>query len=326
MWCKRCVKVIATVLAVMGIFVQLSTYTVLAKAETKEIVETVESTCETEAKVVVAAQYIEKDLTCVQENSEEPEEKDVEEVVVETKCYACTLSEAQSSATKAVNEDDPQAISFVEELDDGTRIYSFKGGTYTIPATLLERDAMTSENGYVEKITEVPHYIQQSYPYTKYGGHGTVSSHGCGITSCAMVYSYLLDYEIRPDELAEKYGRYNTAVGSAYSLFSDSASDFNLEVKMSYSWQEVEEALRDGCVVIANVRSDTIFTQGGHYIVYYGITEDGKILINDPNIYNYGEWSHTALKEGFKNGFDPKYCKYSFPCWIYSPKDINAFT
>ena len=214
----------------------------------------------------------------------------------------------------------------MEEHEDGTRIYSFNGSLYTIPANLLKRNAMTSEDGYVERVTEVPHYIQQSYPHTNYGGYGTISSHGCGITCCAMVYSYLLDREIRPDELAEKYGGYNTEVGSSYTLFPDSAEDFNLEVTTSYSWEEVEEALKNGCIVIANVRSDTIFTQGGHFIVYYGISEDGKIFINDPNIYNYGEWSYNALKEGFKNGFDPKYCKYSFPCWIYSPKDINAIT
>ena len=240
--------------------------------------------------------------------------------------YASHLSNAASAVTKTVEEGDQYEITLNEELEDGTRVYNFKNGTYTIPANHLERMPVVAENGYVEKITEVPHYLQQSYPYTNYGWHGTVSSHGCGITSCAMVYSYLLDYAIKPDELAEKYGGYNTEVGSSYTLFPDSAEDFGLEMQVSYSWTEVEDALKRGCVVIANVQSDTIFTQGGHFIVYYGITEDGKILINDPNIYNYGQWSGNALKEGFKNGFDQKYCKYSFPCWIYEPKDVDAIS
>ena len=138
-----------------------------------------------------------------------------------------------------------------------------------------------------------------------------------------MVYTYLLDRWIMPDELAETYGRYNTPVGSDYALFTKSAEDFGLGVQVTYKWEDVVTALENGSVVIANVQSDTIFTSGGHFIVYYSITDDGKILINDPSIYNYGQWSSKALTEGFANGFDQKYCKYSFPCWIYSPKDIE---
>lgn len=219
---------------------------------------------------------------------------------------------------------DPTKIIEIDRLDDGTKIMRFKKGNYTIPNIPVNEMAGVSESGYVEKIYNVPHYLQQSYADTKYGNHGTVSSHGCGIASCAMVYSYLLDTEIMPDELAEKYGRYNTPVGSDYGLFKASAKDYGLEVKDVYNWQSVEEALKNGCIVIANVRKDTIFTQGGHFIVYYGITDDGKILVKDPSIYNYGEWSNIYLKEGFANGFDPKFVKYSFPCWIYSPKDLNV--
>ena len=342
MWCKRYAKVIIMVLISLGIVAKLSTHSVLAKGE---IIEETEGTTYSIEKVeVVTALYKEETIIQV-ENTEETETfveeqkektteetaeeaveetaEEIEEIVVEPECYACTLSEAQVSATKAVDEDDSQAIKFLEELEDGTRIYSFNGREYTIPDNHLERDPMIGDNGYIEQITDVPHYIQQSYPKTKYGGYGTISSHGCGITSCAMVFSYLLDYEIRPDELAEIYGNYNTKVGSAHALFDDSAKDFNLAVKKSYSWIEVEEGLQNGCVVIANVKSNSIFTDGGHFIVYYGITEDGKILVKDPSIYNYGKWSSSALKEGFQNGFDSKYCRYSFPCWIYYPKNID---
>lgn len=241
--------------------------------------------------------------------TEETIPEETEEVIVET---------------TEPEEVDPLAIIELEVQEDGTRILSFKnGGLYTMPKIVTRTEPMVSESGYVEKIVEFPHYLQQSYPRTNYGNHGTVSSHGCGITSCAMVYTYLLDREIYPDELAAEYGRFNTPVGSDYALFETSAADLGLEVTRSYIWKEVVEALENGCIVIANVRSDTIFTQGGHYIVYHGITEDGRILIKDPNIYNYGQWTHEGLSEGFKIGFDPKYVRYSFPCWIYSPKDIE---
>lgn len=230
-----------------------------------------------------------------------------------------------STIVQTLPDDDPLAIKLKEVHEDGTCVYSFKGALYTIPHNLVDNEVKVSSTGYVEKITEVPHYIQQSYPYTNYGNYGTISSHGCGITSCAMVYSYLLDRVILPDELAATYGRFNTKVGSDYRLFSQTAEDFGIEVKMVYNWKAVEEALKNGQVVIANVQSDSIFTDGGHYIVYYGITEEGRILVNDPSIYNYGQWSSKILTEGFRHGFDQKYCNYSFPCWIYEVKDIERF-
>ena len=108
--------------------------------------------------------------------------------------------------TTEPKEVDPLAIIELEVQEDGTRILSFKnGGLYTVPKVVTRTEPMVSESGYVEKIVEFPHYLQQSYPYTNYGNHGTVSSHGCGITSCAMVYTYLLDREIYPDELAAEY-------------------------------------------------------------------------------------------------------------------------
>lgn len=221
---------------------------------------------------------------------------------------------------------DPLKIVEIDRLEDGTRIMRFKKGNYSIPFNPVNETAKIADNGYVEQIYNVPHYLQQSYVDTKYGNHGTVSSHGCGIASCAMVYSYLLDKEILPDQLASEYGRYNTEVGSDYALFKTSAKDYGLEVKQVFNWKSVEEALKNNCIVIANVRKGTIFTKGGHYIVYYGITDDGKVLINDPSIYNYGEWSNINLKEGFANGFDTKFVQYSFPCWIYSPKDLEAIS
>ena len=234
-----------------------------------------------------------------------------------------TEVEEDSVVVQEVLSDDPLAINLVETHGDGTKVYNFKGGIYTVPYNPIGNVAQVSKSGYVEKITEVPQFFQQSYPKKNYGSHGTVSSHGCGITSCAMVYSYLLDRWLMPDELAETYGRYNTPVGSAYALFTKTAEDFGVSVEVTYNWEDVVNALENGSVVIANVQKESIFTDGGHFIVYYGITDEGKILINDPSIYNYGQWAGTALTEGFESGFDQKYCKYSFPCWIYAPKDIE---
>ncbi len=219
------------------------------------------------------------------------------------------------------------------EYEDGTKVFQFCDRLYIAPSIPVNNEAKVAENGYVEKITSVPHYFQQSYRDVRYGNYGTVASHGCGVASIAMVYSYLLDREILPDEIAERYGRFNTEHGSCWNIFPTSAEDYGLTIEYSqpnvagtFKWETVVEALKAGKVVIANAKQN-IFTQGGHFIVLYGITEDGKILVKDPNVYNYGQWSNKILKDGFENGFDEKYIKYSnFPCWIYSAKDIEVIS
>ena len=55
------------------------------------------------------------------------------------------------------------------------------------------------------------------------------------------------------------------------------------------------QALSTGKPVIASMKKGT-FTRGGHFIVLRGITEDGKILVNDPN--------DNAKKQHFNRSFD----------------------
>ena len=195
-------------------------------------------------------------------------------------------------------------------------------------ATITSNEATeTTDSESDELIPFVPLYFQQDYPKTPYGGYGTVSSHGCGITSVAMVFSYLLDEYIMPDTLAKEFGRYNTEVGSSWTLFPDSAEKYGLTTTQTWKWDEVVEALENGHIVIANPH-ECLFTGGGHFIVLYGITNDGRILVNDPNKYNYfmfNEGCNPALTEGFLSGFDQKYFNPEcLPCWIYPLKDLEA--
>ena len=176
---------------------------------------------------------------------------------------------------------------------------------------------------YVEKYPEVPHYLQTDYPHTPYGNYGTIASHGCGIASLSMVLTYLLDKEILPDYLASEYGHYNTESGSSYTLFPDSAEDYGITIARTSTWSEVITALKNGQVIIALAHSNSVFTDSGHFIVLCGITEDAKILVKDPNGWNYKKNSHI-LNDGFANGFEQKYIKSGcYPFWIYEPKDLE---
>ena len=197
------------------------------------------------------------------------------------------------------------------------------------PVDLTTYDNPQPEDlGEMPVVNEVPRYNQLEYtqPYgnvtLRNGNQATIRNSGCGITSLAMVASYINDDPtLTPDVLAERYGKYNTDVGSAWSLFTETSQELGLgEVKQVHDWNagQVEQALRDGCIVISNQRGGK-FTSSGHYIVLTGISEDGKVYVNDPNGAN---WEKGNLKDGFENGFNYTDISYtSAAYWIYEPKD-----
>lgn len=184
-----------------------------------------------------------------------------------------------------------------------------------------------TENNYVENIPEVPLYNQLDYYQTRYGD-STISRSGCGITCYAMVLSYLLDREIFPDELAAMYHQYKVEGGSAHTLFTDTQDEWGVVVQDCY-WEEawgegkVMEALQNGQPIIANVHADSAFTDDGHFIVLYGLTDDGKIMVRDPNGGNYTE--KAFLIECFANGFEPEYFKgITANYFIYEAKNVDV--
>jgi hypothetical protein len=52
---------------------------------------------------------------------------------------------------------------------------------------------------------------------------------------------------------------------------------------------------------------------------YYGLTEDGKVLVKDPNKGNY---YREELKNGYENGFPQSTCRRGFfTAWIFPVKE-----
>lgn len=175
-----------------------------------------------------------------------------------------------------------------------------------------------------EKYPEVPQYFQQDYAHVPYGGSGyTMETHGCGITCLAMIASYLTDQEHFPEVLAEQFRSYGSSAGTDFTLFTNApkALGFRLEKKTS-NWKDVVSALEEGKVVVS-IQIGGIFTTTGHFIVLSGITQDGKILVNDPNKKNHqGE---ERFYDGFANGFDQKdVYRHSRACWIYEKKVVRV--
>lgn len=166
-----------------------------------------------------------------------------------------------------------------------------------------------------EKPNSVPLYFQSDYPDVRYGS-GTVATSGCGITSLAMVATHMTGHTYFPDELADYFG--GRAENNIQRL--EYASDMlQLPWHKAENIHEIMAALQEGNLAILLMESTSIFTDSQHFIVLTGMTEDGKIFVNDPYAPNYDYW---LLKNGFENGFEEGdlLCGYSGG-WIY---DVNA--
>lgn len=157
----------------------------------------------------------------------------------------------------------------------------------------------------------VPLMFQTDYPLVPYSD-GTLYTSGCTMACVAMVGSWLRQEEILPDELARRFGKYDA---SNIQRMEAASTVLDLKYTTTFLWWDVEQALRQGKVVIALVDAAGFFTDTQHTIVLRGITTDGRILVHDPYEPNYQSY---WLEEGFKNGFDPWTIREGFSqAWIY---------
>lgn len=173
-----------------------------------------------------------------------------------------------------------------------------------------------------ERYPDVPLMIQQDYPDSYYGPGRTVSSHGCGLTCFAMLATYMLDAEQSPADLGTRFADYSIPEGTARALFLEGpwAMGFGM-VGQTVSKEEAMAALKDGHVVVS-LQKPGLFTEGGHYILLAKYQEDGKIVVLDPNKYNYVR--NSIREDGFANGFEEKYVTAgSRVYWIYEKKTLN---
>lgn len=139
---------------------------------------------------------------------------------------------------------------------------------------------------YLEGGIQLPYYNQHE-GWGMYGAY-SVSETGCGPTSMAMVVAGLTgDKSVTPATIAQWGAAHGTVVaggGSYWSLFSKVAQNYGLTCTQvnKNSPQTIVNALAAGNPVIVSMGPGN-FTTGGHFIALRGITEDGKVLVSDPN-------------------------------------------
>jgi len=163
-----------------------------------------------------------------------------------------------------------------------------------------------------------PQYFQTDYPDTPYG-HGTVSTSGCGIVCLSMAATYLKDRRITPDQLAAQFG--SLQMNNVQRI--DHAIEV-LDLPFAFkprNWGQMMTALRNGQLVILLVNDKSDFTSGQHMLLLTGLTEDGRVLVNDPYEPNYNRadlitgYTYGFLEEILSKGFDGG--------WIFGEKQEN---
>ncbi len=138
-----------------------------------------------------------------------------------------------------------------------------------------------------ERFPEAPLYIQQDYYGTLYGGSKIVNN-GCGITTMAMLASYMTDDELTPPEMADRYYRYGSAAGTDGTIFNKEPAEMGFYlIEKTYDWKAARAYMEEGYLVVV-IQYKGFWTSGGHYLLLEKMDDDGLVQVRDSNLYNYG--------------------------------------
>jgi hypothetical protein len=141
---------------------------------------------------------------------------------------------------------------------------------------------------------KMPFYYQRTGPYADLPYHRhTIKTDGCGIVAFAMAASYLLERNVEPPELVKWAGRKFAGLsgrGTRGVFFVKASEAYGLSCIPTNDLTEALHALRCGSPVIYYTKqSGGIFSDIPHYLVLSGITEEGRVLIHNPNGMNDGK-------------------------------------
>ncbi|QNM08297.1 C39 family peptidase [Wansuia hejianensis] len=178
----------------------------------------------------------------------------------------------------------------------------------------------SSGNVGAEVINHVPYYNQGDYGHIAFNS-GTVKSDGCGIVSFSMVASYFLNQNITPEETAPWAMGNGANTVTNWGAYAILASHYGITLESQktgplYGGSSVPiiQALQQGKLVIASHTGGYLNPSGsGHYVVYTGITNNGKITVNDPG--DRAKTQESADNGGFDQTSAFSHCKQY---WIFS--------
>lgn len=137
-----------------------------------------------------------------------------------------------------------------------------------------------------QRFPEAIVYLQQDYPHARYGG-GWVARGGCGVTTMAMLATYMTDTVYTPGYLANIYGYYRTPDGTNGDMFRYVPAELGFQFEYSTSsYDQIYKELENNKRVIS-LQILGHFTRAGHYLLLERVNDDGTVVVRDSNIFNY---------------------------------------
>lgn len=172
-------------------------------------------------------------------------------------------------------------------------------------STLTEAEQAEAEHfydlGYV--------FYRQNWSVTKELSYGddTFGQCGCGPTCTAAIVSNLAGVAVTPEDMrnyAIETNAYIPHVGTTYNMIMTVTASYGIKATNTSSKDAVIKALKAGKLVLVSMGPGD-FTLGAHFMLYRGITEEGKILIADSYSYDLSvkEWDWDDLEAQLKNGY-----------------------
>ena len=131
-------------------------------------------------------------------------------------------------------------------------------------------------------------------------------------------------YEYLPNELAYYFG--GRAVNNMARL-ENALKTLKIPYEKPENWDFTFAELKKGKIAIVLVSENSKFTDSQHFIVLTGVTEDDKVMVNDPSKSNYDIWE---LKQGFESGFAPTDIIAGYEgAWVFDksamPEEITRY-
>lgn len=140
---------------------------------------------------------------------------------------------------------------------------------------------------YYEK-GKFPLFLQwdKQWGYDKYGDN-YIAVNGCGPTALSMVIVGLTgNIDVNPKVVAdysESKDEYVNGQGTKWKMMTDISEHFGIEGKeIPLEKSLIINDLKKGTPIIAAM-GPGVFTRTGHFIVLTGLTEDGQVIVNDPD-------------------------------------------
>lgn len=310
---KRVFRTLCSMLTLLAIVISItSPFCIKAEESVDESTETLETLPETISEDMAAGSGFgvwdeilsddvdDSDTEQIKESETQPTE---EETTEETEAPSTTEAPPTTAATTApTTATKPKSTKSTEPFAD---------------RLTKQFDQMTTkEVSDPDRFENFPQYFQDDYPNKRFGS-GTIASSGCGITSLAMVATYMTGHPYMPDELAKYFGGYGE---NNVQRLEYGAQMLRLPIRQADDIYDVMKALKKGDIAILLMNHMSIFTESQHFIVLMGLNDEGKIMVRDSYRPNYDKWN---LKNAFVNGFELKDILLGYNGgWIFSFQDM----